>query len=85
MWEGHLKQAHDSGLSLYVMSAVDFKNRCNTMPKSNIKPGLKCDDMSNIDVQLQAANDFAAERDWVEIATSRWMSSKLSPFPKTIW
>ncbi|MCP4163135.1 MAG: peptidase M19 [Deltaproteobacteria bacterium] len=70
MWEGHLKQAHDSGLSLYVMSAVDFKNLCNTMPKSNIKPGLKCDDMSNIDVQLQAANDFAAERDWVEIATS---------------
>ncbi len=67
VWEGHLKQAYESGLSLYVMSAVDFKSLCDTMPKSNRK--LACDEMLSVDVQLQAAHDFAAERDWVEIAT----------------
>ncbi|HNW28219.1 MAG TPA: membrane dipeptidase [Spirochaetota bacterium] len=70
VWEGHLRQAHESGLSLYVMSAVDFNQLCNCMPKKNMKPGLKCDEMSSVDVQLQAAMDFAAGRDWVKIARS---------------
>lgn len=70
VWEGHLKQAHDSGLSLYVMSAVDFAPLCHCMPKKNMKPGLNCDEMSSVDLQLQAALDFASGRDWVKIARS---------------
>lgn len=68
VWEGHLKQAHENGLNIYVMSAVDFSSLCNSMPKKNMRPGLKCDEMSSVDVQLQAAIDFAAQRDWVKIA-----------------
>lgn len=70
VWEGHLKQAHENGLTLYVMSAVDFTPLCKCMPVKNMKPGLKCDEMSSVDVQLQAAIDFAAQRDWVTIARS---------------
>ncbi|MBU2514362.1 dipeptidase [bacterium] len=70
VWEGHLKQAHDNGLSLYIMSAVDFKPLCDVMPKKNKKPGLRCNEMSSVQVQLQAAIDFAAERNWISIARS---------------
>jgi len=70
MPEDYLKHAHENGLNLYVMSAVDFKPLCDTMPKKNMKPGLKCNEMSSVDVQLQAAKDFAAQRDWVKIARS---------------
>ncbi|MCP4131176.1 MAG: peptidase M19 [bacterium] len=68
LWEGHLKQAYESGLSLYVMSAVNFRQLCEVMPKKNKE--WNCDDMSTVDRQLEAAIDFAAERDWVEIAAS---------------
>ncbi len=68
VWEGHLKQAYESGLRFYVMSAVDFKYLCDVMPKGNRKPGLICDEMASVDVQLQAAHEFADQRDWVEIA-----------------
>ncbi len=68
VWEGHLRQAHENGLTLYVMSAVDFNPLCNCMPRKNMKPGLNCDEMSSVDVQLQAAIDFAAQRNWVKIA-----------------
>ncbi len=70
VWEGDLKKAHDNGLNLYVMSAVDFKNLCDAMPTANRKPGLVCNEMSSVDVQLQAAVNFAAGRDWVKIARS---------------
>lgn len=68
VWEGHLKQAFASGLRLYMMSAVDFKYLCDAMPSSNRKPGLTCNEMASADVQLRAAHDFAAQRDWVAIA-----------------
>ncbi len=68
VWEGHLRQAHENGLTLYVMSAVDFTPLCKCMPEKNMKPGLQCDEMSSVDVQLQAAIDFADQRDWVKIA-----------------
>lgn len=70
VWEGHLKQAYESGLSLYVMSAVDFEYLTDCMPDKNKKPGLTDNEMDSVDVQLQAAHDFAAERNWVEIAES---------------
>ncbi|WP_281558064.1 membrane dipeptidase [Thalassomonas sp. RHCl1] len=70
VWEGHLKQAHDAGLSLYVMSAVDYKQLCDIMPNRNKKAGLSCDEMLSVDKQLDALVNFTATRDWVEIATS---------------
>ena len=70
VWEGHLKQAHESGLSLYIMSAVDYQQLCDVMPKKNKKPGLSCDEMLSVDKQLEVLMDLAATRDWLEIATT---------------
>ena len=70
VWEGHLKQAHEAGLSLYVMSAIDYRQLCDIMPGSNKKAGLSCDEMLSVDKQLDALIDFARARDWLEIATS---------------
>ncbi len=70
VWEGHLQQAHEAGLNLYMMSAVNFRPLCEVMPDKNRMPGLSCEDMASVDVQLQAALNFADQRDWVEIAES---------------
>lgn len=69
-WEGHLKQAHDSGLSLYIMSAVNFRPLSEVMPSRNSIEGWGNNDHDAVDRQLNAAIDFAAERDWVAIAHS---------------
>jgi len=69
MWVGHLKQAYDSGLRLYVMSAVDFKPLCQAMPKANMKYNYSCHEMTGANRQLQAAIQFAEDnKDWVQIA-----------------
>lgn len=68
MPEDYLKHAHKKGLNLYVMSAVDFKPLCEAMPKNNMKYNYKCNEMVGADKQLKAAIDFAAQRNWVQIA-----------------
>lgn len=65
-WEGHLKQAHDQGLNLMVMSAVNFDMLCGILPKGN-GFGQSCDDMVNIERQLRAAHDFDKKHDWYKI------------------
>jgi len=70
MWEGHLKQAYESGLSMYIMSAMNFKQLCEVMPPANRDQELGCGELDAVDRELEAAFEFADERDWVEIALS---------------
>ncbi|MBU8898449.1 membrane dipeptidase [Corallococcus sp. M34] len=67
-WEGWLKQAHQGGLSLVVVSAVSNQFLCEALPPQNRKRG--CDEMADVEVQLQLARQFDAANDWVEIALS---------------
>jgi len=74
-WEGWLRKAHQEGLSLIVMSAVNFRYICGIMPRSNgyydTAGGLPCDDMKNVRRQLEAAHAFAERNaSWYEIALS---------------
>jgi microsomal dipeptidase-like Zn-dependent dipeptidase len=66
-WEGWLKDAYDSGLRVEVMSAVSFDWLCKAAPIENVaRP--QCDEMDDVRVQLEKANQFADANDWVEIA-----------------
>jgi len=66
-WEGWLEQAYESGLRVSVMSAVSFDWLCRALPDENVtRP--QCDEMDDVRVQLEQANEFAATHDWVEIA-----------------
>jgi len=66
-WEGWLHDAYASGLRIEVISAVSFSWLCEALPPGNLdRP--QCDEMADVRVQLQKANDFAAANDWVEIA-----------------
>jgi microsomal dipeptidase-like Zn-dependent dipeptidase len=68
-WEGWLEDAYDSGLRVTVMSAVSLDWLCRALPDENVtRP--QCDEMDDVRVQLQMANDFDAANDWVEIALS---------------
>ncbi len=68
-WEGWLEDAYDSGLRVTVMSAVSLDWLCRALPDENVKRP-QCDEMDDVRVQLQMANDFDAANDWVEIALS---------------
>ena len=66
-WEGWLEDAYNSGLRIEVMSAVTFDWLCRAIPPENLtRP--QCDEMDDVRVQLELANTFAADNDWVEIA-----------------
>lgn len=65
-WEGWLQQAHQGGLNLVVVSLVSNEFLCKALPYQNIKRA--CDEMADIDVQLQMAHDFDARTSWAEIA-----------------
>ncbi len=73
VWEGHLKKAHQEGLNLMVMSAVNFRYICGIMPRSNgyydTSGGTRpCDDMKNVRRQIEAAHAFAARNSsWYQI------------------
>ncbi len=81
-WEGWLKKAHQDGMRLFVMSAVNFDMFCAILPKNNTNSEVladllanpqdqskQCDDMVNIKRQLRAAHDFAAKNaSWYQIA-----------------
>lgn len=67
-WEGWLRKAKDGGLSLVMVSLVSNGFLCNALPYQNLK--RPCDEMTDIEVQLQMARDFDARTDWVEIALS---------------
>lgn len=67
-WEGWLKQAHAGGLSLVTVSLVSNGFLCKALPYQNLK--RPCDEMADVEAQLQMARDFDARTDWVEIALS---------------
>ena len=68
-WWGHLKAAHEDGLALTVVHAVNFETLCDIMEPSNYQYFYDCKDMGVVDLQLEAAKAFAAiHHDWVEIA-----------------
>lgn len=72
-WKGHLKNAHDNGLKLFVMSAVSNELLCGLIPveyrirRNGIYP-VGCDDWSNVVRQIEAAKDFASKNSWYRIA-----------------
>ncbi len=68
MWEGHLKKAHEDGLSLMIMSAVNFKPMCMLMPEKN--KDYSCEDMDAVNLQISRFREFVSQRDWLEIASS---------------
>ncbi|WP_224250096.1 membrane dipeptidase [Hyalangium gracile] len=65
-WEGWLRQAHTGGLSLVVVSLVSNEFLCKALPYQNLK--RPCDEMADIEAQVQMARAFDARTDWVEIA-----------------
>jgi len=67
-WEGWLRQAHQGGMSLVMVSLVSNEFLCKTLPYQNLN--RPCDEMADINKQLQMARDFDARTDWVEIALS---------------
>lgn len=67
MWEGQLREAHEQGLRVAVISAVSLDWLCLAIPEENLdRP--QCNEMDDIVVQLQAANAFAEANDWAEVA-----------------
>jgi len=69
VWEGHLRDAYDSGLRVEVISAVTLDWLCEGIADENVeRPG--CDEMTDITIQLEMANAFAEANDWVEVALS---------------
>ncbi|MET0403474.1 MAG: membrane dipeptidase, partial [Cystobacter sp.] len=67
-WEGWLRQAHQGGMSLVTVSLVSNGFLCSALPYANLK--RPCDEMADIDVQVQMARAFDARTDWAEIALS---------------
>jgi len=65
-WEGWLRQAHQGGMSLVVVSLVSNGFLCKALPYQNLN--RPCDEMADVELQLQMARAFDARTDWAEIA-----------------
>lgn len=74
-----LKSAHDNGLKLVVMSAVNNELLCRSLRTLFYQGDNKyaCDDMSNIDRQLDRFNELDRKYDWFEIALTPWHARKI--------
>ncbi|WP_441289030.1 membrane dipeptidase [Sorangium sp. KYC3313] len=70
--QGHvswLREAHDRGLSLIVMSAVSYDWLCSILPEQNRQRA--CDEMVDVDLQIQMTHALAARNaGWMEVALS---------------
>ena len=67
VWLGHLKQAHEAGLTMLLASAVNFEPLCELMPLQSRK--YTCDDFESTLRQLYAMQAIAARNaSWMEIA-----------------
>lgn len=74
-----LKEAHDNGLKLVVVSAVNNELLCRGL-RAGFFPGKNdwpCDDMSNLKRQIQAFNDMDQKYDWYEVALHPWHARKI--------
>jgi microsomal dipeptidase-like Zn-dependent dipeptidase len=68
-WEGWMQDAHNRGLNLVVVSAVSNGFLCSLLPAGNL--ARPCDEMADVELQIQMVNNFAAQRKaWVEVALS---------------
>ncbi|HBL28132.1 MAG TPA: hypothetical protein DD490_14965 [Acidobacteria bacterium] len=69
MWQDWLRQAHQGGLQIMVVSLADSNFLCiNTPP---LFRRYSCDEMSSVTRQLQRARDFVGRNGgWVGIATT---------------
>lgn len=64
-----LREAHDQGLDLMVMSAVEQTDFCELIPASTRR--YTCDDFASVKRQIQMAWDFErAHADWYKIVLS---------------
>ena len=72
VWQGHLKEAHNQGLTLAVVSAVEFRPMCEVMEnrKATFLKNGKCNEYASIKWQLEEAGRFVAANDWAAIALS---------------
>jgi microsomal dipeptidase-like Zn-dependent dipeptidase len=69
MWQDWLRQAHQGGLQIMVVSLADSEFLCINTP-SNYRR-YPCDEMSSVVRQLQRAREFVARNgSWVGIATT---------------
>lgn len=77
--EDWLKDAHDQGLNLVVVSAVNFQGLCFWLKAIYPRPGdrMGCLDMDAVRRQLQAFIDMDEKRDWYEIAVHPWHARKI--------
>jgi microsomal dipeptidase-like Zn-dependent dipeptidase len=64
-----LKEAHDAGLNLMVVSLVNYEPLCELMPEEN-KKTKDCSDMNAVRIQLKAAHDFESRHPWFKIVRS---------------
>lgn len=69
VWKEQLYDAYQAGLRIEVISAVSLDWLCRALPEENLERP-QCDEMDDVRIQLQQANAFADEHDWVEVATS---------------
>jgi len=70
-WGTYLHDAYEAGLRLQVVSAVSYDWLCKAIPEElRVERNQECDEMADIYVQLEMANDFAADHAWAEVAKS---------------
>jgi microsomal dipeptidase-like Zn-dependent dipeptidase len=69
VWGGHLKRAHDMGLTLLVVSMVNFEPLCELMVDKN-KRFKDCSDTASLQLQLDAAKHFQQSHPWFQIVQS---------------
>ncbi|WP_372368367.1 membrane dipeptidase [Candidatus Uabimicrobium sp. HlEnr_7] len=65
-----LKKAHEEGLNIIVMSAVNFEPLAHVIPEKHRVKEWGCSDIPAIKRQIEAAWRFDKEHDWYEIALS---------------
>lgn len=65
-----LQQAHQDGLRLMVMSALNNEAFCAFLPQQNRAPGYDCSDLANVVRQLHAAVAVGADpsTSWYQVA-----------------
>jgi microsomal dipeptidase-like Zn-dependent dipeptidase len=74
-----LKEAHDAGLDLIVVSTVNFQAVCKVMRLLLAEEGPEtyCNDPENVKAQLRAAQEMDRKYDWYEIAVHPWHARKI--------
>lgn len=74
----HLRKAHENGLSLIVMNAVNNEWAARALIKDSIKnDDIPRNDMDSVRLQLRAAWAFAEEHDWFRIARDPWEARRI--------